>query len=296
MHHLIQAKASTNVGKREHNEDSYFINEASRIFIVADGMGGHDKGEVASRFTAKSLNEIIKCLKDCHLAEKTDDDSLVIPAGLEDNSLLQFAVFVTNKQIFEFNERAVEESMKDMSPAEAELAAMTQTRKRMGTTLVSLFISDNNAFITSIGDSRAYKIKGDSITQVTNDHSVYAERQRNGLLTAEEIATKKGHNIITRSVGIKKSVKADVLMLPINAPERYLLCSDGLSNMLDNETILTLGQIENLQAACDRLVNLARDRGGKDNITAVLVDIKHDPKSGVLLNLGEGESTFGHGD
>lgn len=273
MNYTISGFAANHVGQREHNEDAFLVNDETKIYIVADGMGGHDKGEVASQFTTSNLGNIVKMLKSDNNAE-TDDGMLPVVSDMSMDKLLQFSIFFINRQIFDANEQAFAKSLEGLTLAELEVANLGKKKKRMGTTLVSLFVCRDKVFVTNIGDSRAYRIQGNSIVQITEDHSQFEEKKRMGLLTEEEMNTKKGRNIITRAVGTKGEVMADTEMLPIDAPERYLLCSDGLSNVLDKDTLLSLGQIGDIKLACKKLVNYAADNGGRDNITALLVDIK----------------------
>lgn len=246
---------ASDVGGRVNNEDAFLIDEDLGLFIVADGIGGCDKGEVASWFASEHLAKIVKDALRPHASDDTMDEFL--PSQGDPEDLLQYAVLSANHRLYGLNEAG--------PPADA--------KRKMGTTLVSLFFSGNKVFITHVGDSRAYRLAEGSIQLLTHDHSWVEERVREGLLTPEEARTHKKKNIITRSVGFKPEVEVDIDALTVYPRDRFLLCSDGLSNMLKENDILFLGKKTDLQAACNEMVELAKNRGGKDNITAILVEV-----------------------
>lgn len=271
-HYLLKAHAASDIGGRKNNEDAYLINEDMGLFIVADGMGGHDKGEVASWFTSQNLEGIVDVLKQGEMGETLDDITPHLKF-VDDDDLLVYAIMRINRRLYEENQKEVEKTTAPAGSAEAEFAALTARKKRMGTTLVSLLIRGRRAWLAHVGDSRAYRISSDSIQRLTHDHTWIAERIRKGEITPDEAKMHEKRNIITRSVGFKKDVEADIDVITIYSPERFLLCSDGLSNVVREKEMFELGRSADIREACERMVDLAVDRGGSDNITAVIVDV-----------------------
>lgn len=268
----LQAYAVSDVGGRANNEDTYLVNQNIGLFIVADGMGGHAKGDIASQFTSESVERISSSTVE-HREDTLDEVSFDSPY-IERDDLIQHAIHAINLKLYEDNEKeAAKYAKAATSPGDAVYAAMLAKKCRMGTTLVSLFVHDDSAYLTHIGDSRAYRIEEGRIQRLTEDHSWVGERVRSGEISALEAKTHKKKNVVTRSVGPKKDVIAETDVLTIRPPERYLLCSDGLCGVVDDESLLELGQILDMQEACEKMVALAKERGGKDNITAVLVDV-----------------------
>lgn len=286
----VRARAATDVGGRRSNEDAYLINEDLCLFIVADGMGGHDKGEVASWFTSESLEAIVSSSRE-HDGHVTLDHDMPTPGeSIDADRLMEYAVMTINRKLYELNEREIAKAFPSSNAAEMEAASMLGKRRRMGTTLVSFLIQGNRAYLTHVGDSRAYRIAGGAILQLTHDHSWVEEQIREGKLTTEEARTHEKRNVITRSVGFRREVEADIDVLILNPPERFLLCSDGLSNVVSNEDLLFFGQMDDLDAACERMIEAAKSNGGRDNITAVLVDVSRSAEGG---ELGKADDEFG---
>jgi len=257
----FKARAASDIGMRGSNEDAYLVDEDLGLFVVADGMGGHDKGEVASWFTSENLGKIVRSLKST-ARDDTLDDVLIDLKSASQDELIQYAVLIINRRLYEENEKVAAKSAVEAGSAEAEFAALAGNRKKMGTTLVSIFMRNGRAYISHIGDSRAYHIAGETVECLTRDHSNPTKR-----------------NVLTRSVGIKEGVVADITVLNLNPPERFLLCSDGLSNMVDNAMILSFAKKPDISSACFGLVNAAKERGGRDNITAILIDVFPDSAS-----------------
>ena len=271
---MLAARGATDIGCRAGNEDAWLIDEETGLFIVADGMGGHERGEIASRFTSDQLDSIMATME-MGSREITFDGGMLQAEAEQYDSMMAYAVLVTNRSIFLENDKKVAEFM--AASGGGEDAAPLAKKCRMGTTVVSLLIRRGRAWITHIGDSRAYRIAAGEIRQLTRDHSWVDEQVRIGALTPEQARVHKRRNVITRSVGFKPEVEADIDVLTIEPPERFLLCSDGLSNVIDEEMLLSLAQIPDLRQACEEMVSSAKDRGGKDNITAVLVEVDVDP-------------------
>lgn len=278
MPFLFRAHAASHIGGRANNEDAYLINEELGLFIVADGMGGHEKGEVASWFTSTSLEAIIGALKHNRREDTLDETAPAIAAADNDDRLLEYAVMRINRRLHEQNEAAVTRFAGAADHADDGIGALLARRKRMGTTLVSLLIRGRYAWVTHIGDSRAYRIAADSIERLTRDHTWVEEKMRSGELTPEEARTHQKRNVIMRSVGFHEDVEADIERFTVHPPERFLLCTDGLSNIVPEKDLLELGRLPDVRSACDRMVALAVDRGGRDNVTAVLVEVSKGAK------------------
>ena len=231
----------TDVGSvRDHNEDSFFCTgiEDTGLFIVADGMGGHDGGEVASRLAVETVcNELRE-------TAKREKDPI---------ALIEKAVIAANKAVIrEGNSKG----------------------SNMGTTLGVALLSEGGAYIANVGDSRAYWIKNGSISQVTEDHSLVAKLVAAGKITKEEARTHPKSNLLYRTIGSDENVKVDTYHLDLEKGGALLLCSDGLWGEVRDEDIHRACMAEkDLKAVCGRLVKMANDSGGKDNITVVAVRI-----------------------
>lgn len=224
--------------RRESNQDSYLVNENLGLFVVADGMGGHSGGEVASSLAVQTLEVELKSMK-----------SMEIPV----RELVQKIYEKASIRIFD--KAAIE------SP---ELIGM-------GTTMVSCYIADNRVYIGNVGDSRCYLFDQENLWQLTEDHSLINEQIRTGLLKPEQAANFTGRNVITRSVGYERIVQPDVIDREIKAGETYLLCSDGLSGLVPDNKILDCFKTKSLNEVALALVNLALAHGGDDNVTVLVL-------------------------
>jgi protein phosphatase len=240
----------TDVGmKRTNNEDAYLINDELNLFVVCDGMGGHVGGEFASGIAVNTVEEVLSSLEVDPQAEVQDDP---VEATREK---IRYAVRLAGRRIFE------------KADAEPEF-------KGMGTTVVVLLIDGGNAFIAHVGDSRVYLSREDLFEQLTEDHSLVNEKIRAGVLTPEEARHHKLRNIITRSLGYQEEVEVDVQVRALRRNDQFLLCTDGLSNLVEpveiGETLRTLSP----QNAARHLIDLACQRGGDDNITAIIARVE----------------------
>lgn len=237
----MQAYARTDIGLvRQTNQDACFCSPAPigpfpNLFIVADGMGGHNAGDFASRYTIDSFIEYIK-------------------KG-EDRSLIQ----LVDEGIRETNRKVLEKSLSDPGLA------------GMGTTLVVAFIDNGQLYVANVGDSRLYLI-GDEITQVTEDHSYVGAMLRAHEITEEEARCHPRKNIITRAIGVTADVDADFFEVDLKEGDRILICSDGLSNMIDDDGLFEIIKKCEIEKASEVLVEKARDMGGLDNITAIVIE------------------------
>jgi serine/threonine protein phosphatase PrpC len=245
--------AITDVGrKRDHNEDSFLCSDALSLYAVADGMGGHLGGERASRMAVEIVEkEIGDAVKAGLLGEKAtpgtaDDDPHPVARAL------RAATGLAARAIYQ--------------AAHADAQHMG-----MGTTLTSALFHDQHLTLCHVGDSRAYVYRDGRCRQLTEDHSWIQEQVRAGLLSPDDAMVSRFRNIITRSVGFEPGVEPDVLTVPVEAGDCYLLCSDGLSNHLTSEDIGGVLTDRFYGDAGPALVALANDRGGDDNITCVVI-------------------------
>ena len=241
----------TDVGmKRANNEDNYLINDELSLFVVCDGMGGHVGGEFASAIAVNTVEEVLASIE-------SDPDAL--PAKGADSveytrEKLRYAVRLAGRRIF-------------------EKASADPEYKGMGTTVVVLLIDSGNVFVGHVGDSRAYRFRGKQIEQLTEDHSLVNEKIKAGLITEEEAATHRMRNIITRSLGFQEEVEIDTQVHALQNGDQYLLCSDGLSGLVDGAEMGEMLLSESPQNAARKLIHLACERGGDDNITTVVLRI-----------------------
>ncbi|MBQ7678043.1 MAG: Stp1/IreP family PP2C-type Ser/Thr phosphatase [Lachnospiraceae bacterium] len=234
---------TTNTGSvRDLNEDYCFASDApvgglKNLFLVADGMGGHNAGEYASEFAVKLVLDEIR-------AHKITDPK----------EALRQAVGLANRALFH------------RSRSDAAKAGM-------GTTFVAATILDGRLYVMNIGDSRLYVAYPGNMMQVTLDHSFVEEMVRNGIITRKEAALRKDRNKITRAVGVMEQVEPDFFEVDLNANAKVLMCTDGLTNMVENEKILAiLNNGQNVKEQTEKLVAAAIANGGKDNITVILID------------------------
>ncbi len=235
--------------KRNHNEDSYLIDDELKLYVVADGMGGHAGGGTASRIAVETID---RKLRD---SRQSQDNPFLSTAPLQESPLpevIRSAVESACLAIF----KAAQE--------DPRLAGM-------GTTVIALLVKGEQAFLAHVGDSRAYLIRGDMIQQISEDHSLVNEQIKAGMLTPEEAKYSRYKNIITRSVGFEEEVQVDVMGLALEPGDLFVLCSDGLANMVDDEELRDLVRRTRLEETPQRLVELANERGGDDNITVIVV-------------------------
>ena len=229
---------------RELNEDCYCIcgfgdNSERGFCILADGMGGHNAGEVASQNAVKLIAEEMN-----RLLESGEKE---IPGQLSR------AVSAANTGIY-------------------TMASENPIHRGMGTTVVTAFIDDGTAYVANVGDSRAYAVRDDEIVQITTDHSVVSELVMRGTITKEEARLHPQKNIITRAVGTDKSVRTDIFEYNYSPGDVMIICSDGLSTMLDDNRILEIIKSKKTsEDTVNSLIAAAKDEGGLDNITVICI-------------------------
>jgi protein phosphatase len=243
----------TDVGrKRNHNEDSFLIDDELQLYVVADGMGGHAGGGTASRIAVETID------KELRRARDSRDNPFVTTPNLQD-ALLPDAL-----------RTAVEKACLAIFTTAQEDPRLSG----MGTTVISLVVRDNLAFFAHVGDSRAYLVRGPLIQQISEDHSLVNEQIKAGMITPEEAKHSRYKNIITRSVGFEEEVQVDVMGVVAEPGDVYLLCSDGLANMVEDRELHEVVQATaNLADVPKRLIDLANERGGDDNITVIVVQM-----------------------
>ena len=244
----------TDVGlKRGHNEDNFLINEELHLFVVADGMGGHAGGEYASAICVNTVEEIVTSME-LHDDFPSDEDD---PVELS-RERLRYAIRLAGRRIY-------------------EKAAEEPEYHGMGTTAVALLVDKGNAFIAHVGDSRLYVLRDARMEQATEDHSLVNEKVKAGLITPEEAKNHKMRNVITRSLGYQEDVEVDVQVRAIRRGDHFLICSDGLSGHVEGDEMGELLAKYGPEETSRRLVQLACDRGGEDNITVVIARIDEVP-------------------
>ena len=247
--------AATDVGKvRDHNEDNFLVDKKIGLFIVADGMGGHAAGEVASAIAVRTVHEEVKREK-----ELLDDYA----------SGATGASKVTPKDVVALLEHAVQRACSKIHEESRADAA----KRGMGTTLSSLLIVGHQGFIAHVGDSRIYLERGGKVQQVTEDHTVYNELIKRGKLTREQIEKVQQKNAITRAVGVYERVEVDTLVMELIAGDALVLASDGLHGYLEEAEELAAPLALEGDAGVKALIQLANDRGGRDNITCLIVRV-----------------------
>jgi PPM family protein phosphatase len=232
--------------KREVNEDSFLVDDALGLYLVADGMGGHAGGAFASRAASTAFRDEFRQRTADPLPDDGEQRVDAIAARLLE------AITVASVTVF-------------------ERALVDPSLAGMGTTLSAMHVEDGKAFVVHVGDSRVYLARDRTLTQVSEDHSLVSDQLKVGLLTPEEARTSPLRNVITRSVGFSREVEPDLYVVPIEPGDRFLLCSDGLTLHVDPREIL-LGLHSTLMAKAPwQLIDLALSRGGEDNVTVVTV-------------------------
>jgi protein phosphatase len=250
----IRYAAKTDPGlKRNHNEDYFSLIEDEQLFLVADGMGGHACGEVASKMAADVIREFF--------ARSRDDDS-TWPYKMDRHltyleNRLVVGIKMANQRIF-------------------EAAAKDARLKGMGTTVVISQIAGDRLYIAHVGDSRCYRIRGEAVEQMTRDHSLLEDyKDARPDMSAEEQRKFPHKNVITRALGMRETVQVDVSADDIQDGDVFVLCSDGLSGMVDNRKLMdTVRKTDDLERVVTGLVEAANGAGGTDNITVLALECK----------------------
>ncbi|MBK6601778.1 MAG: Stp1/IreP family PP2C-type Ser/Thr phosphatase [Betaproteobacteria bacterium] len=238
---------------RPHNEDSIFVDGVAGLAVLADGMGGYSAGEVASGIAVNVICDgLLPELRSGRELSKVDVASGLTHAA----QLLQQQIAAANKGIY-------------------EAAQLRPECAGMGTTLVTAVFCGNRVSIGHIGDSRCYRMRGDRFEQLTHDHSLLQEQIDSGVLTLEQAKYSLNKNLVTRALGIEAIVPADIVEYRVEANDVYLLCSDGLTDMVEPEVIQGIIDEKRLDLplAAGDLIDAANQNGGRDNISVVLVRV-----------------------
>src|SRR5262245_29047992 len=248
--------AATDVGKkREINEDSFLVDKKLSLFVVADGMGGHASGEVASQLAVHEFRNAVEAGKDS-IERYAKGDASVRPQDVL--TLLENAVQTAGFAVYQKGQ------------AEPE-------KRGMGTTTSALLISGDRGFIAHVGDSRIYMLRAGQVVQLTEDHSLVNELIRRGRVTKESFETsqyKAYKNAVTRAVGVYETVQGDTIDFEILPGDEFLLCSDGLHAYLDEQKIIDLLKGEDITELPKKLIDHANAGGGHDNITAIVIRVE----------------------
>ena len=245
----IEFAGDTHVGqKRDTNQDALLLLPEEGLFVVADGMGGHLSGEVASGLAVETMKDFF--------IDSGEDEEITWPFRTDgdhghDANRLIVSVKLANLRVFETSQSG-------------------RQYKGMGTTVVSAYWGDEELYIAHVGDSRAYRLRGGSLEQITEDHSLLNDFKKNIRMSQEDEDRFPYKNIIVRALGMKDSVEVDVRKTRPLPGDVILMCSDGLNGELDDGIIRrVLIEEQNLTRACSRLIRMANDSGGKDNVTVV---------------------------
>lgn len=241
---MMNAVGLSDIGLvREVNQDSFFVSHDIDfpLFIIADGMGGHNAGEIASNMAVDIIKEVFS-----NNREKLSLQDNIIP-------IMKDAVEEANRRIYA---KSLESSK----------------YAGMGTTVTIAYICDDNIYIGHVGDSRAYYIDNRTISQITEDHSLVNELIKNGSITVTEAKNHPQRNLITRAVGTSKDVKVDTFTRKYDGGHLLLICSDGLTNMISEDKILKeISMHDEIMIICERLIHNAKVNGGFDNITVIVI-------------------------
>ncbi len=263
----IRAWAKTDVGKkRDHNEDSHLVDQDLGLFVVADGMGGHMAGETASNIAVTTIADFIRESQK-KAQETTEDDGEGKPHG----TMLMFASMDPEVEMLGDAVRAASMAILDAQFEKPELAGM-------GTTVSLIYVSGDRAYYAHVGDSRVYRLSGDTFTQITTDHSLVQEQLDAGYITEQQAENHKLKNVITRSVGFDVNVAVDAGPVTVKPGDRFLICSDGLSNPVKPAELKEMMEKKDAESLLNVAIRLANNRGGDDNITAVVLDILAEKK------------------
>ena len=249
----------SDVGKRRpHNEDSTVSVPQNGLVVLADGMGGYKAGEVASAIAVTTvLHDVTADLKIHHPTKKKKNAQHAKRPGHE-ATLIKTSINHANSNIY-------------------KMAKSDEQCQGMGTTVIAGIFHDDMVTIGHVGDSRLYRLRGGNFQQITKDHSLIQEVIDKKLYTPEEAYAKMPKNLVTRGLGLDMAVEVDIIEEKVLPEDIYLVCTDGLTDMVNDEEIhLTLGKYSaNLVQAATSLIQLANNKGGKDNISVVLVRVKN---------------------
>ena len=248
----IVSAGNTNIGrKRKVNQDSFLMEPGSRLFVVADGMGGHAGGETASRVAVTTIEQ------EMATARARSKGAFDAPGPLENTPLAG----------------VLRDVVESVCAAVFHAGKANPELEGMGTTSIALLCHAGYAVAGHVGDSRLYIARNGQLQQLSEDHSLVNEQVKAGLITVEQARHSRFKNIITRSVGFEEDVLVDVFGVRLERGDKLLLCSDGLSNMVEDDELLEALRNEPVENVPRHLVDLANSRGGDDNITVIVVEV-----------------------
>jgi protein phosphatase len=250
----LSAAASTHPGlRRDGNEDAYCLRPDLGLYVVADGMGGHSAGEVASRIATEVIEEAVVSTLGVD-ASSTWPMPYRLDLSLDGNRL-NMAVVLANRRV-------------------GTAIAGNDAYRGMATTAAALLVKGDAAVVAHVGDSRAYRLRGGVLEQLTSDHSWVGEQVRAGVMTAADARRHPWRNVVTRAITGGDDPEVDVAAITLEAGDRVLLCSDGLSSVASHEDMeKALAQPETPEATCAALIALANEGGGPDNITVIVLNV-----------------------
>jgi len=243
--------------KRAINEDSYLTDDEQGLYVVADGVGGHNKGEIASREAIEHIGNWVAAARN------------QIEAGFARNARGE------DLGIYDVR-RALESGVQQACYMVNSMADQDPTKRGMSTTVSALLIRESFAFVAHVGDSRVYRVRDGEVLPITEDHTLVNYKLKQGLITEEEALHAKGKNVITRAVGHKDYVEVDTLPIPLFPGDRLVLCSDGLHGYIETPEHMRYFLDMEVEDAVLEAIKFANDRGGKDNITALMVELVDD--------------------
>jgi len=249
----LRSIALTDTGKvREHNEDTIGAEHDIGLFVLADGMGGYNAGEVASGIAVKTIVNLVREAYSVENLRGVDRESGLMRPSI----ILRDAILRANKIIHQ--------------------TSKTQPQcEGMGTTVVAALFFNNKVITAHVGDSRIYRLRGDRFERLTLDHSLLQELVDRGFYSQEEAARSTNKNYVTRALGVEPSVEVEIREHPVQRGDHYVLCSDGLSDMVEDEDIhLTISTFnDNLETVAKQLVQLSNEHGGRDNISVMVMEV-----------------------
>jgi PPM family protein phosphatase len=237
----VSSYGKTDVGlKRTNNQDNLLIDDSKMLYAVADGMGGHRGGETASKVALEVIHAAMS--------------QVIGKPGLKIVPFIKETISLASMKVYERSQ-------------------MDENLRGMGTTLIAAYIEDDKCYIAQVGDSRAYLYKDGNLWKITEDHSLINEQLRSGLITKEQSEKLLYKNVITRSVGVEEIVDVDIYIREIEEGDVFLLCSDGLTSMLKDSDISDNIDVSDLKSSTERLINLANEAGGLDNISVIIIRV-----------------------
>ena len=250
----VRSFARTDIGRhRRTNQDAYLTDDALKLWVVADGMGGHAAGEVASAEAVDTVHGMVKRGLETLGAEVTGGLALGEEHARAACRVVEGAIQAATYMVF-------------------AIAEHDRQKSGMGTTITAAIAVADSLVVGQVGDSRVYRVRDSHVEQLTEDHTLIAWQIKKGILSEEEAKISPYRNVITRAVGSRDYVEVDTSVHKLEPGDRYLLCSDGLHGYFDPEDLGELIEMGG-QDAVDALIDMANARGGRDNITAVLVEV-----------------------